>query len=287
MKNTIIILACLILSSCATPIAPSTSSTPEETITMPSLENVGTTSPLRVVSITPTRIGTNEISLSIKIARNGQPEAVRIETQTLPNGLTSNNTTIAPQDQQGTITLRGKVTAETTITIKLRSGKYNLERVVSLKSVAPAQQGGMYRQSLQLGTANLEPNAFSPTQIYANFNGSACQVMVHGQGHGLYICFNGPLRAGQLYPLIPSRGLNNDTASVTYFQRTNGAGKPTGFWDSHSGFVTVKSVGQERIELLLQAVQLEPAKGFPNNAAQGEFTLEASTHVEDISNLPE
>jgi hypothetical protein len=80
--------------------------------------------------------------------------------------------------------------------------------------------------------------------------------------------------------------LNDDTASVTYFQRTNGAGKPTGFWDSRSGFITVKTLGQDRIELLLQ-VKLEPAKGFPNNMAQGAFSLEASAQIEDISNLPE
>jgi hypothetical protein len=285
MKNTIIILACLILSSCATPIAPNTSSTPE-VITGPNLQNVGTGLPLQIVSITPTRTDTNEISLSIKIARNGQPEAVSIETQ-LPNGLTSSTATIAPQDQQGTITLRGKVTAETTITIRFRSGKYNLERAVSLKSVAPTQQGGTYRQSLQLGTSNLEPSAFSPTQVYANFKGSACQVMVHGQGHGLYICFNGPLKAGQLYPLLPSRDLNNDTASITYFQQTNTPNKATGFWDSRSGFITVQTLNKDRLELLLQEVKLEPAKDFPNNAAQGEFSLEASTQVEDISNLPE
>ena len=286
MKNTIIILACLLLSSCATPIAANTSSTPEE-ITDPGLQDVGTGLALQIVSITPIRTGTNEISLSVKIARNGQPEAVSIETQPLPNGLTSSNTTIAPQDQQGTITLRGKVAPETTITLRLRSANHNLERAVSLKSVAATQRGGTYRQSLQLGTANLAPGVFAPTQVYANFKGSLCQVMVQGQGHGLYVCFNGPLKAGQRYPLIPTRGLNNDTASVTYFQSTNGAGKATGFWDSRSGFVTVKTVGKDRIELLLQKVQLEPAKGFPNHAAKGEFTLEASTQIEDISNLTE
>jgi hypothetical protein len=285
MKNTIIILACLLLSSCATPIAPNTSSSPEE-ITGPSLQDVGTGS-LQIVSITPARTGTDEISLSVKIARNGQPESVSIETQPLPNGLTSSSTTIAPQDQQGAITLRGKVTAETTITLRLRFANHRLERAVSLKSVAPTQRGGTYRQSLQLGTSNLEPGVFAPTQVYANFKGSACQVMVQGQGHGLYICFNGPLKAGQLYPLVPTRGLNNDTASVTYFQQTNTPNKATGFWDSRSGFVTVKSVGKDRIELVLQEVQLEPAKGFPDNAAQGEFTLEATTQIEDISNLPE
>jgi hypothetical protein len=285
MKNTIIILACLLLSSCATPIAPNTSSTPEE-ITGPSLENVGTGS-LQIVSITPTRTGTNEISLSVKIARNGQPEMVSIETPVLPNGLTSSNATIAPHDQQGTVILRGKVTPDTTITVQVRSSKYKFERAVSLKSVAPTQQGGTYRQSLQLGTSNLEPAAFAPTQVYANFKGSTCQVMVQGQSHGLYVCFNGALKAGQLYPLVPTRGLNNDTASVTYFQSTNGAGKPIGFWDSRWGFITVKTLGKDRIELLLQEVQLEPAKGFPNNAAQGEFRLEASTQIEDISNLPE
>jgi hypothetical protein len=286
MKNTIIILACLILSSCATPIAPNVSSAPEETITVPSLQDIGTGSALQIVSITPTRVG-NEISLSVKIARNGQTEAISIETQALPNGLTSSNATIAPQDQQGTITLRGKVTAETTVTIRLRSSTYKLERAVSLKSVALAQQGGTYRQSLQRGTSNLEPSAFTPTHIYANFKGSTCQVMIHGQGHGLYVCFNGALKAGRLYPLIPSRGLNNDTASITYFQSTNGAGKATGFWDSRSGFVTVKTVSQDRIELLLEEVRFEPAMGFPNNAAKGEFTLEASTQIEEISNLPE
>jgi hypothetical protein len=81
--------------------------------------------------------------------------------------------------------------------------------------------------------------------------------------------------------------LTNDTASVTYFQNTNGTGRPTGFWDSRSGFLSLKSVSKDRIELLLQEVQLEPAKDFANNAAKGEFTLEASTQIEDISNLPE
>jgi hypothetical protein len=285
MKNTIIILTCLILSSCATPIAPNTSSLPEE-ITGPSLQNVGTGS-LQIVSITPTRTDANEISLNVKITRNGQPEAVSIEAPALPNGLTSSIATIAPQDQQGAIRLRGKVTAETTITLRLRSANYKLERAISLKSVAATQQGGTYRQSLQFGTSNLEPGVFAPTEVYANFRGSVCQVMVQGQGQGLYICFNGPLKAGQLYPLIPTRGLNNDTASVTYFQSTNGAAKPTGFWDSRSGFLSLKTLGKDRIELLLQEVELQPAKGFPNNAAQGEFRLEASAQIEDISNLPE
>jgi hypothetical protein len=286
MKNTIIILACLILSSCATPIAPNASSIPEE-IAGPNLQHVDPDSTLQIVSITPTRTGNDEISLSVKIARHGQNQAVSIETQALPNGLTSSNASIAPQDQQGSITLRGKVTPETTITVMVRSSSQKLERTISLKSVALAQQGGTYRQSLQLGTSNLEPGAFAPTQIYANFKGSACQVMVQGRGQGLYICFNGPLKAGRLYPLLPSRGLTNDTASVTYFQSTNGAGRPTGFWDSRSGFLSLKSVSKDRIELLLQEVQLEPAKDFANNAAKGEFTLEASTQIEDISNLPE
>jgi hypothetical protein len=286
MKNMISILACLILGSCATPIMPTASSAPEE-ITLPILENVRITSRLQIVSITPTRTDTNEISLSVKIVRNGQNEPISIETQALPNGLTSSNATIAPQDQQGTITLRGEVTAETTVTIRLLSSTHKLERTVSLKSVAPAQQGGTYRQSLQLGTSNLEPSAFMPTQIYANFKGSTCQVMIHGQGHGLYVCFNGALKAGRLYPLIPSRGLNNDTASITYFQSTNGASKATGFWDSRSGFVTVRTVSQDRIELLLEEIRFEPAMGFANNAAKGEFTLEASMQIEDISNLPE
>ena len=286
MKNTIIILACLILSSCATPIAPNAPSTPEE-ITQPSLESVGTDLPFQIVSITPTRTGSNEINLNVNIARNGQNQPISIEPQALPSGLTSSSTTIAPHDQHGTITLRGKVTTETTITIRLRSAHYNLERAVSLKSVASTQHGGTHRQSLQLGTSNLEPSTFAPTQIYANFKDSACQVMVQGQGQGLYICFNGPLRAGQLYPLIPSRGLNNDTASVTYFQNTNAEGKPTGFWDSRSGFVTLKTLSQDRIELVLQEVQLEPATDFASNAAKGKFTLEASTQIDYISNLPQ
>ena len=286
MKNTIIILACLILSSCATPIAPNTPNTPEE-INLPNLQNVVTATPLQIISITPTRTGSNEINLNIKIARHGQDEAISVETPALPSGLTSSTTMIAPQDQQATITLRGKVSAETTITIRLRSANHKLERAVSLKSVTPTQQGGTHWQSLQPGTSNLEPGVFTPTQIYANFKGSTCQVMVHGQGHGLYICFNGVLKAGKTYPLIPSRGLNNDTASITYFHSTNANGKPIGFWDSRSGFVTVKSLSQERIELLLQEVKLEPAKGFPNSAAQGEFTLEAKTQIDEISNFPE
>ena len=281
MKNTIIILACLILSSCATPIAPTTSGTPEE-ITGPNLQ---TDSPLQIVSITPTRIGNDEIRLRVKIARNGMAEPVGIQTQAL-SGVTSSHSTIAPRDQQGSIILRGKFAPGTAITVRVGSGKQALERTVSLKSVAATRYGGTHRQSLQLETSNLEPDVFAPTRIYANFRGSLCQVMVQGRGYGLYVCFNGPVRAGQVYPLIPSRGLTDDTASITYFQSTNGADQATGFWDSHSGFVTVQSADQDQIKLLLQKVKLEPASGFAKNAAKGKFSLEASTQIDDISNLP-
>jgi hypothetical protein len=287
MKNKTIIVAYLILiSSCTTQFVPNAVSTTTE-INLPSLQNIGMATPLQITSITPIRTDSNEINLSIKIARNGQNESINVETQALPNGLTSTNTTIAPQEQQGTITLRGMVTAETTITVQLRSNTFKLERTINLKSVAPIQQGGTHRQSLHLGTSNLEPNAFAAMRIYANFKGSTCQVMVQGRGHALYICFNGPLRVGQVYPLSPSRGLNNDTASITYFQSTTEKGRPTGFWDSRSGFLSLKTLNKDRIELLLQEVKFEPAKDFLNNAARGEFGLEASTQIEDISNLPQ
>ena len=284
MKNTILLLACLTLSSCATPIAPNVSRVPDEII-IPDLQNVGSTS-LEIITITPTRISNDEIRVRVQIARNGHNEAISLEAQKLPGGLTSSQTTIAPDQQQAALVLHGKVTPESTMVLQLRSSKNKLERTVSLKSVA-STQGGTHQQNLKIGTANLAPSLFAPTQIYANFTGSLCQVMVQGKGHGLYICFNGPLKAGRLYPLLPTRGLHNDTASVTYFQATTGASTQPGFWDSRSGFLTVKSLSKNLIELVLQEVMLEPAKGFASNPAQGEFRLEANTQIEDISNLPE
>lgn len=226
--------------------------------------------------------------LEVRIRRAGFDGRVQLDLQDLPEGASANSATLEPNQDLASFVLTGLPNSNARASVRLRFAGLELFRSVSLTTAKTMLDlpGGIHTQTLRNISANLDSSVFVTHQVYANFKGSTCQVMVRSMTAGLYVCFNDAMRAGKTYNLITARDAIPDTASITYFQGPAAGSSRQALWDSISGSVKVLSVSRSKIEFSIRVAKFAPAKGFGKNLANGEFMLEAITTVTDISNLP-
>jgi hypothetical protein len=228
------------------------------------------------------------INLEVQVRRNGFDGRVQLDLQDLPQGVSANSVTLEPNQDVASFVLTGLSKLNAKASVRLRFAGLEFLRSVPLTTAKLVLDlpGGTHAQTLRNINANVDSSVFVTHQVYANFKGSLCQVMVRSLNAGLYVCFNDPIRAGKTYNLITARDAIPGTASITYFQGSAASSSRQALWDSISGSVKVLSVSRSKIEFSINAAMFVPAKGFGQNLANGEFMLEAATTVTDISNLP-
>jgi hypothetical protein len=226
--------------------------------------------------------------LEVTLNRHGFEGGVQVDFQNLPAGVKANTVTLEPNQDVASFVLTGLPKSMTKTTVRLRFAGLKVSRLVSLteSKLSVDLPGGTFSQTLRNINSNVDSSVFVTHQVYANFKGSSCQVMVRALNAGLYVCFNDAIQAGQTYNLITSRDAIPGTVSITYFQGPAASSSRQALWDSISGRIEVLSVSRTKIEFSISAATFAPAKGFGKNLAIGEFMLEASTTVTDISNLP-
>jgi hypothetical protein len=226
--------------------------------------------------------------LEVQIRRNGFDGRVQLDLQDLPQSVSANSITLEPNQDVTSFVLTGLTKVNANASVRLRFAGLELSRSVSLTTAKLVLDlpGGTHAQTLRNISANVDSSAFVAKQIYANFKGSTCQVMVRSLNAGFYVCFNDVIQAGKTYNLIMARDAIPGTASITYFQGPATSVSRQALWDSISGSLKVVSVSRSKIEFNISDAKFVPAKGFGKNLANGDFMLEASTTVTDISNLP-
>jgi hypothetical protein len=226
--------------------------------------------------------------LEVTLNRHGFEGGVQVDFQNLPAGVKANTVTLEPNQDVASFVLTGLPKSMTKTTVRLRFAGLEVSQLVSLteSKLSVDLPGGTFSQTLRNINSNVDSSVFVTHQVYANFKGSSCQVMVRALNAGLYVCFNDAIQAGQTYNLITSRDAIPGTVSITYFQGPAASSSRQALWDSISGRIEVLSVSRTKIEFSISAATFAPAKGFGKNLAIGEFMLEASTTVTDISNLP-
>jgi hypothetical protein len=226
--------------------------------------------------------------LEVQVRRAGFDGRIELDVQDLPHGVSATSLTLEPNQDVAGLVLTGLPKLKLNAKVRLRFAGLEILRSISLheSKLVVELPGGNYSQSLRNITSNADLSVFVTHQVYANFKGSSCQVMVRALNAGLYICFNDAIRAGKTYNLITARDAMPSTASITYFQGPAASSSRQALWDSVAGNIKVLSVSRSKIEFSISAAKFSPAKGFGKNLASGEFMLEASTTVNNISNLP-
>jgi hypothetical protein len=229
------------------------------------------------------------LNLEVLVRRAGFEGRVHLELQDLPAGATGASLTLEENRDVARFVVAGLSKPLTKASVRVRFGSLEFVRSVRFseaKSVLDLP-GGTHSQTVRALNSNVNSSVFVTHQVYANFEGSSCQVMVRASNAGLYVCFNEAIRAGQTYALIAARDAIPGTASITYFQGPAASSRGQALWDSVSGRIEVLSVSRSKIEFRIRAATFSPARGFGTNLAVGEFVLEAATTVTDISHLPE
>jgi hypothetical protein len=228
------------------------------------------------------------LKLEVQVRRAGFDGRVQLDFPDLPKGASANSVTLEPNQDVASFVVTGLPNSMTKATVWVRFGNLELSRSLAFSDAKPVLDlpGGTHTQTLRSINANVDSSVFVTHQVYANFKGSTCQIMVRALNAGLYVCFNDSIRAGKTYNLITAREPNAGTASITFFQGPAASSSRQALWDSVSGSIKVLSVSKTKIEFGINAAKFSPAKGFGKNLASGEFMLEAATTVTDISNLP-
>ena len=229
-----------------------------------------------------------QIKLEVQVRRAGFDGRVQLDLQDLPKGGSANSVILEPNQDVARFVVTGLPNSNAKATARVRFAGLEFSRSLALTGAKLALDlpGGTHVQTLRNISANLDSGAFVTHQVYANFKGSTCQVMVRALDAGLYVCFNDAIRAGKTYRLITTRDAIPGSASITYFQGPAANSSRQALWDCVSGSVKVLSVSRSKIEFSINAAKFAPAKGFGKNSASGEFMLEAATTVTEISNLP-
>jgi hypothetical protein len=234
---------------------------------------------------------TAETKLLLQINRNGFDGPIQMTLENLPNGTNANSLTLEPKQNRATFTLNGlpkNIGSSVKATLRLRYGNLEISRSIPLHATELTVDlpGGTHSQRIRNISANVDQGVFGAHQIYANFKGSQCQIMIRSLTGGLYVCFNAAIRAGETYDLTTERGNIPGTASITYFQGPATTSSQHAFWDSTAGKIQVLAVSNRQIDFSIVGARFVPAKYFEQNLAVGEFMLEASSSVTNISNLP-
>ena len=271
----ITVIAALLLTACSGgTLEPTTPTLITDDVTL-------TTSPNRPA----------ETKLQLQINRNGFDGPIQMTLENLPNGTNASSLTLEPKQNRATFTLNGlpkNIGSSVKTTLRLRYGNLEINRSIPLQvaELVVDLPGGTHSQTIRNISANVDQGFLGAHQIYANFKGSQCQVMIRSLTAGLYICFNAAIRAGETYDLITERGHIPGTASITYFQGPTTTASRHAFWDSASGKIKVLGVSSQQIDFSIDNARFVVAKDFQQNLAVGEFMLEASSSVTNISNLP-
>ena len=228
------------------------------------------------------------LKLEVQVRRAGFDGRVQLDLQDLPAGVSANSLTLEPNQAVASFVVAGLPKSNAKVTVRLRFAGLELLRSMALtgSKLVLDLPGGTHAQTVRNIGANVDSSMFVLQQVYANFKGSTCQVMVRALNAGLYVCFNDAIRAGKTYDLITARDAIPGTASITFFQGPAASSSRQALWDSLSGSIKVLSVSRSKIQFSISAAKFSPAKGFGKNLATGEFVLEAATTVTDISNLP-
>jgi hypothetical protein len=232
-----------------------------------------------------------DTKLQLHINRNGFDGPIQMTLENLPNGTSANSLTLESKQNRATFTLNGvpkNIGSSIKATVRLRYGNLEISRSIPLNATELTVDlpGGTHSQTIRNINANVDQGVFGAHQIYANFKGSQCQVMIRSLTGGLYVCFNAAIRTGETYDLISERSNVPGTASITYFQGPATTSSQHAFWDSTAGKIRVLAVSSRQIDFSIVGARFVPAKDFEQNLAVGEFMLEASSSVTNISNLP-
>ena len=232
-----------------------------------------------------------ETKLQLHINRYGFDGPIQMTLENLPNGTNTNSLTLESKQTRATFTLNGlpkNIGSSIKATVRLRYGNLEISRSIPLNATELTVDlpGGTHSQSILNISANVDQGDFGAQQIYANFKGSQCQIMIRSLTGGLYVCFNAAILVGETYDLTTERGNVPGTASITYFQGPATTSSQQAFWDSTAGKIRVLAVSSEKIDFSVIGARFVPAKHFEQNLAVGEFMLEASSSVTNISNLP-
>jgi hypothetical protein len=228
-----------------------------------------------------------QIKLEVQVRRAGFDGRVQLDLQDLPKGASANSVILESNQDVANFVLTGlpKLTAKATVRVRFADLKLSRSLALNGTKLLLDLPGGTHTQTLRNINANLD-SAFVTHQVYANFKGSTCQIMVRALTGGLYVCFNDAIQAGKTYNLTTTQDAISGSASITYFQGPAASSSRQALWDVVSGSIKVLSVSRSKIEFIIKAAKFAPAKGFGKNQASGEFMLEAVTTVTDISNLP-
>ncbi len=275
MNPSITVIVALLLTACSGGTLEPTTQTPiPDDVTLTTIPNQ-----------------TAETKLQLQINRNGFDGPIQMTLENLPSGMNANSLTLEPKQNRATFTLNGlpkNIGSSVKATVRLHYGNLEISRSIPLMAAELTVDlpGGTHSQSIRNISANVDQGAFEAHQIYANFKGSQCQIMIRSLTGGLYVCFNATIRAGESYDLTTERGDIPDTASITYFQGPATSSSQHAFWDSTAGKIRVLAVSSRQIDFNIEGARFVPAKYFEQNLASGEFMLEASSSVTNISNLP-
>jgi hypothetical protein len=280
LQTVVVVAGAILLNACSSGTLQDLSSSESEgsAVGLVSIPNI----------VSPGQKVPASIKLEVQVRRAGFEGRVQLDLQDLPKGVSVNSLTLEPNQEVANFVLTGlpQLNAKATVRLRFASLEFSRSVVLTTAKLVLDLLGGTHSQTLRNISANVDSSVFVTHQVYANFKGSTCQVMVRALNAGLYVCFNDVIHAGKTYSLITARDAIPGTASITYFQGPAASSSRQALWDSISGSVKVVSVSGTKIEFNINAAKFSPAKGFGKNLASGEFMLEASTTVTDISNLP-
>jgi hypothetical protein len=273
--STITLIAALLLTACSGGTLEPTAPTPvPDDVTLTTIPNRPADTKLR-----------------LRINRNGFDGPIQMTLEHLPNGTNASGITLESKQNLATFTLNGlpkNIGSSVKATVRLHYGNLEISRSIPLNAAELTVDlpGGTHSQTIRNISANVDQGVFAAYQIYANFKGSQCQIMIRSLIGGLYVCFNATILAGETYDLTTERGNIPGTASITYFQGPTTTSSQQAFWDSAFGKIRVLAVSSRQIDFSIDNAWFVPAKDFEQNLASGEFMLKAESSVTNISNLP-
>lgn len=231
-------------------------------------------------------------SVNVSIRRpSGLNHEVIVRFSDLPEGVSASTVIVPAGADHVAVMLRATQEASTkhptpaTVTAQTDASSSSTPLYVA---VTPSSILSQVNASFSNRTSNANTRNLEATSAYANFKGSLCQVTATAPGRGVYVCLTAPFAPGKTYRLVePDRVGAIGTASVTYFETETGSSQNRNprAWDSNGGTLTIDAITPQRLEFRTFGATMTPAGGFAGNLATGNFTLELTASIKDVSNL--
>ncbi len=271
------------------------------TMRVPSSQELALTKDFQI-SVFPQELNleaNSSVGITVKLQNSGQAHpAILVYVDNLPAGVQAQPVTIPANADQ--------------VQLELRTSKSYKTYSASFATVSAATSFAKSETRLQLlrtvsdighDKSNISASFSNQTvtnanladyqaQIgYANFKGSLCQIMSSDHKRNIEICLTAPYEQGRSYKLVDAIHFGSPgTALVTYFEPVVNPGDSTTnstgtFWDSTDGILRILHSSSTLLEFQVESAKMAPARGFEHNSAFGNFTLELSGHIEDISNF--